>query len=113
MRENSSRKALCISNLWLCRHDPALYGDDAAESNQGRFLDAEGNIVLDARNDGHSTCGFGRRACPRKHVANDFLFIFIAIVLWASRLERMCDQDGKEIPLDMNSLVYSGVAWYV
>ncbi|KAI9442993.1 cytochrome P450 [Lactarius indigo] len=104
---------ICLPNIWLCHHDPAFYGDDAANFNPGRFLDAEGKTATgtpEARDDGHSTYGFGRRACPGKHVANDSLFIFIATVLWASNLERVYDQDGKETPLDMNSFIYNGVA---
>ena len=106
---------ICLPNLWLCHHDQALYGDDAAMFNPGRFLDANGKIVTgppEARDDGHSTYGFGRRACPGKHVANDSLFIFIATVLWASTFERAHGRDGKETPLDTNSFVYNGVVWY-
>lgn len=106
---------ICLPNLWLCHHDQLLYGDDAAMFNPGRFLDAKGRIVTgppEARDDGHSTYGFGRRACPGKHVANDSLFIFVATVLWASTFERAHDRDGKETPLDTNSFVYNGVVWY-
>ena len=103
---------ICLPNLWLCHHDTALYGDDAAGFNPRRFLDAEGKMVAEARDDGHSTYGFGRRACPGKHVANDTIFISIATVLWASSLERVYDQDGNAIPLDTNSFIYNGLAWY-
>ena len=31
-----------LANLWQCSHNPALYGDDAANFNPGRFLDEHG-----------------------------------------------------------------------
>ena len=103
---------LCIANLWQCHHDPASYGPDAANFNPERFLDEHGKLIpgpTETRDDGHSTYGFGRRACVGKHAANDSLFIDIATVLWAARLEPARDENGKEIPLDTKTPVDSGV----
>ncbi|KAF8503337.1 cytochrome P450 [Russula emetica] len=94
---------ICLVNLWQCHHDPALYGPDAASFNPERFLDEHGRLIpgpVETRDDGHSAYGFGRRACVGKHAANDSLFINIAMVLWAARLEPARDENGKEIPLD-------------
>jgi len=95
--------AVCMANLWQCNHDPAFYGDDAADFNPGRFLDEHGRLVpgpVETHEDGHSTYGFGRRACVGKHAANETLFISMATVLWAMRLERPRDENGKEVLLD-------------
>jgi cytochrome P450 len=103
---------ICLPNLWPCHHDPTFYGDDAASFNPERFLDAGGKIKpgpVETRDEGHSTYGFGRRACSGKHVANDTLFVFIATVLWAANLERICDQDGRDVPLDMDAFVDNGL----
>ena len=105
---------ICFANLWQCNLDPAFYGDDAADFNPGRFLDKHGKLIpgpVETRDDGHSTYGFGRRACVGKHAANESLFISIATVLWAVRLECPRDEDGKEVPLDktpvdIGSLLY-------
>jgi len=94
---------VCMANLWQCNHDTALCGDDAANFNPGRFLDEHGRLIpgpVETRDDGHSTFGFGRRACVGKHVGNESLFISMATVLWAVRLECPRDEIGKEVPLD-------------
>jgi cytochrome P450 len=106
----------CIANVWQCNHDPAYYGDDAASFNPQRFLDERGQLIpgpAETRDDGHSTYGFGRRACVGKHAANDALFMSMATVLWAMRLERPRDESGKEVPLDTETLVDSGMVMYV
>jgi len=103
---------MCIANLWQCHHDPAFYGDDAAKFNPERFLDAHGRLLsgpAETRDEGHSTYGFGRRACVGKHLANDSLFITIATVLWAANLERIRDQNGKEVTPDTETFVDTGM----
>ena len=52
---------------------------------------------------------FGRRACVGKHLANESLFIYIATTLWAATLERVRGKDGKEVPLDVNAFVDTGM----
>ncbi|KAI0277783.1 cytochrome P450 [Russula brevipes] len=106
---------ICISNLWQCNHDPAYYGDDAASFKPERFLDGNGGLIsgpVEARGDGHSTFGIGRRFCVGNHSANDALFISIATLLWATRLERARDASGKEVPLDTETLVDTGLVFY-
>ena len=67
---------------------------------------------VETREDGHSTFGFGRRACVGKHAANDALFVSVATVLWAMRLERARDESGEEVPLDTETAVDSGMVMY-
>jgi cytochrome P450 len=103
---------MCLPNLWKCHHDPASYGDDAASFNPERFLDSCGKVVpgpAETRGEGHATFGFGKRACIGNHVANDSLFIFISTVLWAMNLERVCDNQGNETPLDTESFFDTGI----
>ena len=103
---------ICLPNLWQCHHDPASYGDDAAMFNPGRFLNPSGKIIpgpAETHGEGHVTFGFGKRTCIGHHVANDSLFIFIATTLWAKNLERVWDQEGKEIPLDTDSFFDTGI----
>jgi cytochrome P450 len=103
---------ICISNIWQCHHDPASYGDDAESFKPERFLDGNGGLIpgpVETRDDGHSGFGFGRRICVGKHSANDTLFISMATLLWATRLERARDENGKEVPLDIETLVDTGV----
>ena len=107
---------ICLTNLWHCHHDPSTYGDDASSFRPERFLDAHGNInpgPVETRGEGHSTYGFGRRTCVGRHVANDSLFAFITTTLWAATLERVRDQEGKEVPLDTKTFVDAGLVLYV
>ena len=107
---------LCLVNLWQCHHDSASYGPDSASFNPERFLDEHGRLVfgpVETRDDGHSTYGFGRRACVGKHAANDSLFILMATVLWAAQLQRGRDENGKEILLDTETPVDTGMVLYV
>jgi cytochrome P450 len=106
---------MCLTNVWHCHHDPTLYGNDAAEFNPGRFLDEHGRLIpgpVETHDDGHSTYGFGRRACVGKYVANDSLFMSMATVLWAARLECPRDESGKEVPLDTETTVDIGTVLY-
>ncbi|KAI0290257.1 cytochrome P450 [Multifurca ochricompacta] len=107
---------LCLANLWHCHHDPAYYGDDAANFNPQRFLDVEGKLIPgpgEARDEGHKAYGFGRRVCVGRHVANDSLFIYVATILWAMNLERVRDQDKNEVPLDLVTFIDTGMVLYV
>ena len=103
---------MCLVNLWQCHRDPAAYGLDAANFSPERFLDEHGKLILgpvETHDDGHSTYGFGKRACIGKHAANDSLFIDMAIVLWAARLEHARGGNGEEIPVDTETPFDSGI----
>jgi cytochrome P450 len=105
---------MCLVNLWQCHHDPAFYGDDAASFNPERFLDAHtGSGIVpgppETRDEGHTTYGFGRRACVGKQLANDSLFITIATILWAVSLERVRNDSGEEVPLDTDGFIDNGM----
>jgi len=105
---------ICLTNVWQCHRDPATFGDDAAKFNPERFLDGTGRMILgprEARYYGHRAYGFGKRECVGKHVANDMLFISMATVLWATRLERARDESGKEpeVPLDVDTPIDTGM----
>ncbi|KAI0248231.1 cytochrome P450 [Lactifluus subvellereus] len=108
-------KTTCMkaSNIWHCNHDRAVFGDDADEFRPERHLDEYGEPLpgpAETNQQGHVTFGFGRRICVAKHLANDSLFINTARVLWAANLERVRDENGRQVPLDMDTFVDVGVA---
>ena len=106
---------LVLPNLWSCNHESSSYGDDAKSFRPERFLDANSKAIpgpAETREEGHGTFGFGRRACVGKHLANEALFIDIATVLWAANFERALDQDGKEVLIDTESFVDTGMVLY-
>ncbi|KAI0292203.1 cytochrome P450 [Multifurca ochricompacta] len=104
--------AICMPNVWHGNHDRAVFGDDADEFRPERYIDEKGELITgptEGNQDNHTTYGFGRRACPGKHLANDALFIDTARTLWAMNLERTRDENGNEMPLDTDSFMDTGV----
>ncbi|KAI0066940.1 cytochrome P450 [Artomyces pyxidatus] len=104
---------VCIANVWAVHRDAALYGPDAHEFNPDRFLDENGVLNTgppDTKEDGHVAYGFGRRICSGKHIANDSLFIDIALMLWACKFEPARDERGDAIPIDIDGWVDCGAA---
>jgi cytochrome P450 len=107
---------ICITNVWHMNRDPEVYGKDATHFNPARHLDAGGDRDLasnGARDDKHVSYGFGRRGCPGRHVSDNSLFINIAVMLWASKIERKKDASGQLIPLDVDGFVDQGLAMLV
>ncbi|KAI0298155.1 cytochrome P450 [Multifurca ochricompacta] len=103
---------MCMANMWHCNHDREVFGDDAHEFRPERYLNEKEELTLgpmEVNQEGHATYGFGRRACPGKHLANDALFIETARILWAMNLRRARDENGSELPLDTDSFVDYGL----
>ncbi|KAJ3920050.1 cytochrome P450 [Lentinula edodes] len=82
-----------ILNLWSMNHDREVYGPDVDQFRPERFLqqtEKEGEYALRpeyVNEDGHCSYGFGRRGCVGKYVADNALFIDMATILWALRIE--------------------------
>jgi len=101
----------CIPNVWYMNRDPEIYGENAAHFDPARHLEAGGDIApgLSDAKEGHVSYGFGRRLCVGWHLANNTLFISIAIVLWAAKIERKKDESGEFLPLDVDGCVDHGI----
>ena len=92
--------------------DTEVYGEDAAHFDPARFLDANGDIAIatpDTKDQGHVSYGFGRRECVGRHLANNSLFIDIAVMLWATKIERKKDTSGNLLPLNVDGFVDHGI----
>src|SRR6266851_9754499 len=103
---------ICIPNVRYMNHDPEIYGEDADHFDPARHLDANGDIAPgppDTKEEGHVSFGFGRRKCPGRYVANNSLFIDIAIMLWATKIERKKDASGQFLPLNVDGFVDLGL----
>ncbi|KAH9065324.1 cytochrome P450 [Lactarius vividus] len=103
---------ICIANVWHLNRDPDIYGDDAGHFNPARHLNSKGEVAPgppDTKEESHVTYGFGRRLCVGRHVANNSLFINIAILLWTLKIERKKDATGKLLPLDVDGFVEDGL----
>ncbi|EUC28729.1 hypothetical protein COCCADRAFT_108388 [Bipolaris zeicola 26-R-13] len=53
----------------------------------------------------HTTFGVGRRICPGFHIAQRTLFIGMARILWAFRIQPKLDAAGKPIPIDRDAII--------
>jgi cytochrome P450 len=98
---------IVIANVWHLNRDPELYGADAEHFNPARFLDTP--CPPETKEEGHVTYGFGRRVCVGKHVANNSLFIDLAVTLWACNIEPAKDARGNVIPIDVDGWVEDGL----
>ena len=103
----------CIANAWNMNRDPEIYGENVEHFDPGRYLDATGELVAPGvshiREEGHFTYGFGRRNCIGRYMADNSIFINIAVLLWATKIERKVDASGQLLPLDMDGFVDHGV----
>ncbi|KAJ3732139.1 cytochrome P450 [Lentinula guzmanii] len=73
--------SIVVPNIWAMNRDPLLY-PDYDEFRPERFLNFE-HDVPGALGQGHVSYGFGDRICSGMHIANDALFINIAVILHA------------------------------
>ncbi|KAF8273319.1 cytochrome P450 [Lactarius quietus] len=99
---------ICLQNMRVLNSDPKVYGSNAAEFDPARYLDEKGQVktVLESREDGHVTFGFGRRVCPGRHITEGTLVIDFAMLLWAMRFE--CPE-GSQGELDASNYDLAGV----
>ncbi|KAH9022270.1 cytochrome P450 [Lactarius pseudohatsudake] len=102
---------IVLPNMGLINSDPTVFGSDSASFNPARYLDEKGQVkpLMDGREEGHVSFGYGRRLCPGRFVAEGTLAIDFATLLWALRFER---PEGAEGELDMHASASSGILAY-
>ena len=103
---------ICFANAWQMNRDPEIFGKNVEDFDPGRYLDASGGIssgLTDLKKDGHFSYGFGSRICVGRHMADNGLFINIATILWAMKIEGMRDLSGRLLPLDVDGWVDVGL----
>ena len=104
----------CIANMWHMNRDPEIYGENPEDFDPGRHLNANGYLGsglsdMNVMEHGHYTYGFGRRGCVGRYMADNSLFIDIAVMLWAIKFERKKDATGSPLPLDLDGWVNVGL----
>ncbi|KAH8809539.1 cytochrome P450 [Flagelloscypha sp. PMI_526] len=82
---------LCLTLTSMMNRDQNIYGPDAESFNPSRFIDPEtGNLKPPlplTHDESHASFGFGRRICVGRALANQSLFINIALLLWSFNFE--------------------------
>ncbi|KAH9987345.1 cytochrome P450 [Russula vinacea] len=103
---------------WAHHIDPLrmaeIYGKNPEDFDPGRHLDPSGYVAsgvpdVDLKEHGNFTFGFGRRNCVGRYMADNALFINIAVILWATKLERKKDATGDFLPLNLDGWVNVGL----
>ena len=100
---------ICIANMWHMNRDPEIFGKNTEHFDPARYLDASAPGSSDIKEQGHFTYGFGRRICVGRHMADNSLFINIAVMLWSAKIERKKDASGNFYPLDLHKWVDIGL----
>ena len=104
---------ICLANAWHMNRDSEIFGENAEDFDPARYLDATSGGrapgILDLKKEGHFTYGFGARNCVGRYMADNSLFINIAILLWAMKFERKKDESGRFLPLDVDGYVDVGL----
>ncbi|KAJ7116496.1 cytochrome P450 [Mycena epipterygia] len=87
------RGSVVIANAWAMLHDESVYPDPHSFKPE-RFL-KDGQLNPAVRDP--DVFGFGRRACPGRHMASDTLWIMVASMLSVFDITKAVDKDGSPI----------------
>ncbi|KAI8656120.1 hypothetical protein NCS55_01266500 [Fusarium keratoplasticum] len=105
-------------NTVVCISQYVLHFDQGRwEKDGGRLFDPSRYLAYpekagvyaasrDANSRDHFDFGAGRRICPGMHLAENSLFITLAKLLWAFRIEPGQGPDGKPLPVDLSDDAY-------
>ncbi|KAH8831093.1 cytochrome P450 [Flagelloscypha sp. PMI_526] len=106
---------MCISNVCMINRDPTVYGPDADLFRPSRHIDPSTGKLRPphplTHDESQITYGFGRRICVGRAVANQGLFVNVASLLWAFKIEDPHHDTaslifGPEDYLDSGALVF-------
>ncbi|CAI4218398.1 unnamed protein product [Parascedosporium putredinis] len=97
-----------MNNVWAINMDPERH-PDPRRFDPERYINDHQSLADAAANPDPSkrdqfTFGAGRRICPGIHVAERSLFLGMARILWAFKIEPKVDANGKPIIPDHNKL---------
>ncbi|KAK7053213.1 hypothetical protein VNI00_003832 [Paramarasmius palmivorus] len=88
------KKAICIANIWAMLQDEETFGPNTNNLSPERFLDVNGHLLANKGDSVDVIFGFGRRSCPGKTMAQEFLWMAIASILTACEICEGKDEDG-------------------
>ncbi|KAE9385840.1 cytochrome P450 [Gymnopus androsaceus JB14] len=97
--------SIIMPNVWSILHNEEDYPKPEL-FNPSRFLDAEWKLNPNVKDPATAAFGFGRRACPGKHIAIASLWITVASILACYTIEPELDENGK--PIKPKGEWYSG-----
>ena len=98
-------KTMVIPNIWAMQHSPSQF-PDPLKFKPERFLNADVNsssrpsLKPESLSDGHYGFGFGRRACPGKHLASKTIWIGATRMMWAFDIGYKLGENGRRVEVD-------------
>ncbi|KAL1887615.1 hypothetical protein Sste5346_010116 [Sporothrix stenoceras] len=99
---------VCMSQ-YVLHFDPNKW-NDSEKFDPSRYLayphKAGYYSAGDARQRDHFDFGGGRRICPGLHLAENSLYITLAKILWAFKIEPPLDENKKPLPMDLSDDAY-------
>ncbi|RYP41529.1 hypothetical protein DL767_000956 [Monosporascus sp. MG133] len=108
------KRSVIMANVWAINHEPKIWGQGADHFDPARHLDSSTSqikpVAAGSKAEPHVTFGFGRRLCPGRYVAEDIIFIFISLILWAANINRDSNADGDAAPIDPDGSIDEGFA---
>lgn len=104
-------RSLVSANLWAIGRDPAVFGDDGEAFRPERWL-VDGRAHGDGDGDEEKTTalrdlptigfGFGRRACPGRHLARNAMWIQVARLLWAFDVVGAVSKEDARVSVEVD-----------
>ncbi|KAL1725532.1 cytochrome P450 [Schizophyllum commune] len=88
--------SIIIPNIWSMAHNEDIYPDSYAFKPE-RFLAADGTLDPNVPDPAKIVFGFGRRACPGRHMAYDSVWLMLASILRVYNIEKVKRPDGTVI----------------
>jgi cytochrome P450 len=108
---------MVIPNIWAMQHNPAQFPDPLV-FNPERFLPSSStqpdhqsrpSVKPEMLSEGHYGFGFGRRACPGKHLASKTIWIGVTRMMWAFEIGYKVDEKGERVGVVDTERCTSGI----
>ncbi|RYP53263.1 hypothetical protein DL768_001703 [Monosporascus sp. mg162] len=108
------KQSLIMANVWAINHEPKIWGQGAHHFDPARHLDSSTSqikpVAAGNKAEPHVSFGFGRRVCPGRYIAEDMIFIFTSLILWAANIDRDRNANGDAAPIDAEGSIDEGLA---
>jgi len=88
--------SIVFANIWAILQNEEKFGPDTPSFKPERFL-KDGKINVAMRDTCNAAFGFGRRACPGRHMGESSVWLTIASVLKCFNIAKPVSEDGSII----------------
>ncbi|KAJ5496752.1 hypothetical protein N7463_008739 [Penicillium fimorum] len=96
--------SVIIPNVWTISREESLFGPDPDDFIPDRWLDKEGKQLKDLPPAGF---GYGRRTCPGRYFARNFIWIVVAQLIWSYDIKAsLSEETGEPVVVDPSACTY-------